>query len=63
MMKKAVRSMLAQIIEDEDLGEVIGEAEDGLSLEQQMVILKKYRHFIYRFVNAESRWNKKQFVK
>ncbi len=32
--------MLAQIIEDEDLGEVIGEAEDGLSLEQQMVILK-----------------------
>lgn len=38
--EKAVRSMLAQIIEDEDLGEVIGEAEDGLSLEQQMVILK-----------------------
>ncbi|PDY50220.1 response regulator, partial [Bacillus toyonensis] len=38
--EKAVRSMLAQIIEDEDLGEVIGEAEDGLSLEQQMLILK-----------------------
>ncbi|TXS01143.1 transcriptional regulator [Bacillus sp. SH7-1] len=38
--EKAVRSMLAQIIEDEDLGEVIGEAEDGLSLEQQMPILK-----------------------
>ena len=32
--------MLAQIIEDEDLWEVIGEAEDGLSLEQQMLILK-----------------------
>ncbi|TKI89981.1 response regulator, partial [Bacillus cereus] len=39
--EKAVRSMLAQIIEDEDLGEVIGEAEDGLSLEQHMPILKK----------------------
>ncbi|MDR4361950.1 response regulator, partial [Bacillus anthracis] len=38
--EKAVRSMLAQIIEDEDLGEVIGEAENGLSLEQQMLILK-----------------------
>ena len=55
--EKAVRSMLAQIIEDEDLGEVIGEAEDGLSLEQHMPILKD-RHFIYRFVNADSRWNK-----
>ena len=32
--------MLAQIIEDEDLGEVIGEAEDGLSLGQYMPILK-----------------------
>lgn len=39
--EKAVRSMLAQIIEDEDLGEVTGEAEDGLSLEQHMPILKR----------------------
>ncbi|MBJ8083196.1 response regulator [Bacillus cereus group sp. N14] len=39
--EKAVRSMLAQIIEDEDLGEVVGDAEDGLLLDQQMLILKK----------------------
>lgn len=37
---KTVRAMLAQIIEDEDLGEVAGEAEDGSLLDQQMLILK-----------------------
>lgn len=34
------RSMLAQIIEDEDLGEIIGEAEDGFMLEKNLMILK-----------------------
>ncbi len=38
--EKAVRSMLAQIIENEDLGEVVGEAEDGSVLDKQMLILK-----------------------
>ena len=38
--EKAVRLMLAQIIEDEDLGEVIGEAENGSLVDQQMLILK-----------------------
>jgi two-component system response regulator YcbB len=37
---EVVRSMLAQIIEDEDLGEVVGEAEDGSFLDQQMLTLK-----------------------
>ncbi|MGC5326187.1 response regulator [Brevibacillus sp. SYSU BS000544] len=37
----AVRSMLAQIIEDEDLGQVIGEAEDGSAVEADMLALKK----------------------
>jgi two-component system, response regulator YcbB len=34
------RSMLAQIIEDEDLGDIIGEAEDGFMLEKNLMILK-----------------------
>ncbi|MGG2092125.1 response regulator [Bacillus sp. S13(2024)] len=38
--EKAVRLMLAQIIEDEDLGEVAGEAENGSLVDQQMLILK-----------------------
>lgn len=37
---EVVRSMLAQIIEDEDLGKVVGEAEDGSLLDQQMLTLK-----------------------
>ncbi|MEH6947145.1 MULTISPECIES: response regulator [Peribacillus] len=37
---EVVRSMLARIIEDEDLGEVVGEAEDGSLLDQQMLTLK-----------------------
>lgn len=34
------RSMLAQIIEDEDLGDIIGEADDGLMIEKNLMILK-----------------------
>jgi len=34
------RSMLAQIIEDEDLGDIFGEAEDGFMLEKNLMILK-----------------------
>ncbi|MCU1807041.1 response regulator [Cytobacillus firmus] len=37
---EAVRSMLSQIIEDEDLGEVAGEAEDGSLLNGPMLSLK-----------------------
>ncbi|WCN39431.1 DNA-binding domain-containing protein [Aneurinibacillus uraniidurans] len=37
---EAVRSMLAQIIEDEDLGEVAGEAEDGSLIDGHMLTLK-----------------------
>lgn len=37
---ETVRSMVAQIIEDEDLGEVAGEAEDGSLLDEQMLTLK-----------------------
>lgn len=37
---EAVRSMLSQIIEDEDLGEVAGEAEDGSLLDGPMLSLK-----------------------
>ncbi|MCM3726481.1 response regulator [Neobacillus cucumis] len=34
------RLMLARIIEDEDLGEIIGEAEDGSLLDKNLMILK-----------------------
>ena len=34
------RLMLARIIEDEDLGEIIGEAEDGSMLDKNLMILK-----------------------
>ncbi|MGC4376675.1 response regulator [Fictibacillus sp. Mic-4] len=37
----AVRSMLAEIIEDEDLGEVVGEADDGSLVNGQILNLKK----------------------
>jgi two-component system, response regulator YcbB len=36
---EAVRSILAQIIEDEDLGEVVGEAEDGSFVDGNMLNL------------------------
>ncbi|MEH7428258.1 response regulator, partial [Priestia megaterium] len=35
------RSMLAEIIEDNDLGEVIGEAEDGIVLNDQFSLLQQ----------------------
>lgn len=35
------RSMLAEIIEDNDLGEVIGEAEDGIVLNDQSSLLQQ----------------------
>ena len=35
------RSMLAEIIEDNDLGEVIGEAEDGIVLNDQVSLLQQ----------------------
>lgn len=38
---QAVRSMLSHIIEDADLGEVVGEAEDGSSVEPNSLNLKK----------------------
>lgn len=38
---EATRSMLAEIIEDGDLGEIIGEAENGSVLEERLFILKK----------------------
>jgi two-component system response regulator YcbB len=38
------RSMLAEIIEDNDLGEVIGEGEDGIVLNDQVAA---DRYFIY----------------
>lgn len=34
------RSMLAQIIEDENLGDVVGEAEDGSILDENLIVLK-----------------------
>ncbi|MGM0779519.1 MAG: response regulator [Bacillota bacterium] len=37
---EAVRSMLSQVIEDEDLGEIAGEAEDGALLNGPMLSLK-----------------------
>lgn len=37
----AIRSILNQIIEDEDLGEVVGEAEDGYLLEGHILNLKQ----------------------
>ncbi|MDN3014609.1 response regulator [Paenibacillus sp. BSR1-1] len=37
----AIRSILSQIIEDEDLGEVVGEAEDGCLLEGHILNLKQ----------------------
>lgn len=36
-----VRSMLAQFIEDEDLGQVVGESDDGASLNGETLNLKK----------------------
>ncbi|MGO4886221.1 response regulator [Anaerobacillus sp. MEB173] len=38
---ETIRSMLAQIIEDEDLGEVVGESDDGALLEGETLNLKK----------------------
>ena len=40
------RSMLSQIIEDGDLGEVIGEADDGAFIEADQLNFKS-RYFIY----------------
>lgn len=37
----AVRSMLGQIIEDADLGEVVGEAEDGSKVDDTLLAVKK----------------------
>lgn len=37
----ATRAMLAEIIEDEDLGEVVGEAENGSLLDDHLLTLKK----------------------
>lgn len=37
----ATRAMLAEIIEDEDLGEVVGEAENGSMLDERLLALKK----------------------
>ncbi|MFI8625463.1 response regulator [Bacillus altitudinis] len=38
---RAIRSILGQIIEDEDLGEVVDEADDGIQLEAHSLNLKK----------------------
>ncbi|VXC39029.1 response regulator [Bacillus altitudinis] len=38
---RAIRSILDQIIEDEDLGEVVDEADDGIGLEAHSLNLKK----------------------
>ncbi|MFL0451082.1 response regulator [Bacillus altitudinis] len=38
---RAIRSILGQIIEDEDLGEVVDEADDGIGLEANSLNLKK----------------------
>ncbi|WP_448011250.1 response regulator [Bacillus altitudinis] len=38
---RAIRSILGQIIEDEDLGEVVDEADDGIELEAHSLNLKK----------------------
>lgn len=38
---RAIRSILGQIIEDEDLGEVVDEADDGIGLEAHSLNLKK----------------------
>jgi len=37
---EAIRSMLAEIIEDYDLGEVIGEAENGAAIDVQLLTIK-----------------------
>lgn len=37
---EAVRSMLAEIIEDYDLGEVVGEAENGAAVNEQLLNMK-----------------------
>lgn len=38
---EAIRSMLAEIIEDYDLGEIVGEGEDGSILDEHLFIFKK----------------------
>ncbi|NMM64861.1 response regulator [Clostridium sp. P21] len=38
---EAIRSMLTEIIEDYDLGEVVGEAENGSIIDNQLLTLKK----------------------
>ncbi len=38
---RAVRSILRQIIEDEDLGEAVGEADDGSQVEGHMLQFKQ----------------------
>ncbi len=38
---EAIRSMLAEIIEDYDLGEVVGEADNGYSIDSQLLNSKK----------------------
>jgi len=38
---EAVRSMLAEIIENNDLGEVVGEASDGFIIDNHLLTLKQ----------------------
>lgn len=38
---RAIRSILKQMIEDEDLGEVVGEAEDGSQIEGHYLHFKQ----------------------
>lgn len=37
----AIRGMLTEMIEDEDLGKVVGEAEDGSLVNNGLLFLKK----------------------
>ena len=38
---EAIRYMLSEIIEDNDLGEVVGEADNGLAVDNNLLTLKK----------------------
>lgn len=53
----AIRAMLTDMIEDEDLGKVVGEAEDGSLVDNGLLALKKVEVVLIRFTDAKKGWH------
>lgn len=53
----AIRAMLTDLIEDEDLGKVVGEAEDGSLVDNGEACAQKSRRGAHGFTDAKEGWN------